>query len=379
MHLFISDLFISIDTLAPVIDILKEKNKKVKILNINPVENFSKDKLYAYLKKRGVLFEKFLPVNLYEKIFLIVINFLKILPSSIIKKIDFFWRYIYKFSKFSSSKQIKEFLLKNKISSITYEETAEPRRLKLIFKTAKELHIPIIQFPAGVHTLKVHQLGENELKYCDYYIAPNKIRKFNKKYKNKILTYGSPRYSEKWISKLNKIYSPIKKKNKISIYLIKRTKFTELNLINELENKLKENKNYHVISNNKPRDYLPTKCTGFYENYKTTQLINWCDFIVSSRSSSVLLEGIKKDKKILLLKYLYPKISKSLLIGSNKNIFLIKDFKKMIWVLSKKENSKISKIEKNGTLKKFLVNYGKKNFKASILKIYQRTENYAIK
>ena len=86
MHLFISDLFISIDTLAPVIDILKEKNKRVKILNINPVENFSKDKLYAYLKKRGVLFEKFLPVNLYEKIFLIVINFFKILPSSIMKK-----------------------------------------------------------------------------------------------------------------------------------------------------------------------------------------------------------------------------------------------------------------------------------------------------
>jgi len=296
-----------------------------------------------------------------------------------LKKIDFFWRYIYKFSKFSSCKLIKKFLLKNKITSITYEETAEPRRLKIIFKAAKELHIPIIQFPAGIHTLKAPQLGKNELNDCDYYIAPNKIRKFNKKYKNKILTYGSPRYSKKWISRLNKIYSPIKKKNKINIYLIKRNKFTELNLINKLENKLKENKNYHVISNNKPRDYLPTKCTGFYENYKTTQLINWCDFILSSRSSSVLLEGIKKDKKILLLKYLYPEISKSLLVGSNKNIFLIKNIKKLICVLSKKKNSKISNVEKNNTLNKFLINYDKKNLKASILKIYQRTENYAIK
>ena len=212
MHLFISDLFISIDTLAPVIDILKDNNKKVKILNINPVENFSKDKLYVYLKKRGVLFEKFLPINLYDKIFLVIINLLKILPSTILKKADFFWRYIYKFSKFSSYKLIKKFLLKNKITSITYEETAEPRRLKIILIVAKELHIPVIQFPTGIHTFKMHQLGENELKDCDYYIAPNRIRKFKKKYKNKILTYGSARYSEKWISKLNKIYSPIKKK-----------------------------------------------------------------------------------------------------------------------------------------------------------------------
>ena len=372
MHLFISDLFISIDTLAPVIDILKEKNKRVKILNINPVENFSEDKLYAYLKKRGVFFEKFLPINLYEKIFLVIIDSLKILPPSILKKVDFFWRYIYKFSKFSSCKLIKKFLLKNKITTITYEETAEPKRLKIIFKAAKELHIPIIQFPTGVHTLKKSQLGENELKDCDYYIAPNKIRKFKKKYKNKILNYGSARYSEKWISKLNKIYSPVKKKkNKINIYLMKKSKFTELNLINELENKLKENKNYHVISNNKPRDYLPTKCTGFYENYKTTQLINWCDFILSSRSSSVLLQGIKEGKTILLLKYMYPKISKSFLVNSNKNIFLIENFKKINQILSKKKKLKISKIEKNNTLKKFLINHDEKNLNTSILKIYQ--------
>ena len=124
---------------------------------------------------------------------------------------------------------------------------------------------------------------------------------------------------------------------------------------------------------------MPTKCTGFYENYKTTQLINWCDFILSSRSSSVLLEGIKKDKKILLLKYLYPEISKSLLVGSNKNIFLIKNIKKLICVLSKKKNSKISNVEKKNTLNKFFINCYKKNLEASILKIYQRTENYAIK
>lgn len=139
----------------------------------------------------------------------------------------------------------------------------------------------------------------------------------------------------------------------------------------KLEKKLKENKNYHVISNNKPKDYLPAKCIGFYENYKTTQLINWCDFIVSSRPSSVLLQGISEGKKILLLKYLYPKISKSFLVNSNKNIFLIENFKKMTLVLLKKKNLKISKIEKNNTLKKFLINYDKKNFKNLILGIYQ--------
>ena len=51
----------------------------------------------------------------------------------------------------------------------------------------------------------------------------------------------------------------------------------------------------HVISNNKPRDYLPSATLAFI-NFRTTQLIEWCDFILTSRSSSVVLEGIRKKK-----------------------------------------------------------------------------------
>ena len=49
MHLFIIDLFISLDTVAPLIDGLNRNKQKTKICFTNPLQDFSNHKLVQYL------------------------------------------------------------------------------------------------------------------------------------------------------------------------------------------------------------------------------------------------------------------------------------------------------------------------------------------
>ena len=51
MHLFIVDLFISLDTVAPIIDGLNKKGQKTKICFVNPMQDFSHHRLIRYLNK----------------------------------------------------------------------------------------------------------------------------------------------------------------------------------------------------------------------------------------------------------------------------------------------------------------------------------------
>ena len=51
MHLFIIDLFISLDTVAPLIDGLNRNKQKTKICFANPLQDFSNHKLVQYLNK----------------------------------------------------------------------------------------------------------------------------------------------------------------------------------------------------------------------------------------------------------------------------------------------------------------------------------------
>ena len=51
MHLFIVDLFISLDTISPLVSGLNKKGEKTKICFVNPLQNFSNHKLIEYLNK----------------------------------------------------------------------------------------------------------------------------------------------------------------------------------------------------------------------------------------------------------------------------------------------------------------------------------------
>ena len=229
--------------------------------------------------------------------------------------------------------------------------------MKIIIGAARKLNIKILRVPAGIHAVKKNKIGDEEFKYCDYYLAPNKIRQYKKKLKKKIIIIGSPRYRQKWIVKLSKIYKPVPSlKNKINIYIPKRNKGHDVNQLNRLEEYLSKKNDINTLSNNKPRDYLPTKCTRFYEDYRTSQLIGWCDFFLTSRHSSVLLQASKQNKIIILLGFINPNLSKSYFINSSKNIYLVKNLKALDKILE--ENKKKRKIkfldEKN--VRKFYFN-----------------------
>ena len=49
MHIFIVDLFISLDNQAPIIHALNKKTIKTKIYFVNPLQDFSNNKLIKFL------------------------------------------------------------------------------------------------------------------------------------------------------------------------------------------------------------------------------------------------------------------------------------------------------------------------------------------
>ena len=51
MHLFLLDLFVSLDTLAPIIKVIKKKNK-IGICNVNPINKFENLDLYKYINRK---------------------------------------------------------------------------------------------------------------------------------------------------------------------------------------------------------------------------------------------------------------------------------------------------------------------------------------
>ena len=66
MHLFLIDLFVSLDTLSPVIKTISKKN--VSICNVNPVNEFKTLDLYKEIEKYIINFHD-IPLRNLDKIF----------------------------------------------------------------------------------------------------------------------------------------------------------------------------------------------------------------------------------------------------------------------------------------------------------------------
>ena len=88
MHLFVIDLFISIDTFAPIADHLSEKKKKILFFNSNIIQNHSvkNNLLLKYLKKNenfkivgncSIYNIKFIFINFLISIFKYFLNLTK--------------------------------------------------------------------------------------------------------------------------------------------------------------------------------------------------------------------------------------------------------------------------------------------------------------
>ena len=136
MHLFLFDIFISVDILCPIINAINKK-KKILVYSVNPIQNFENDALFKFVKNNNVIYRGFLPVNQNKKIIYFLLFLLKFLPNIFQKKIQFIWSFVYRNITFSDEKKIKKILLENQIKSITYEEGTPPNYVKLFLNPCK--------------------------------------------------------------------------------------------------------------------------------------------------------------------------------------------------------------------------------------------------
>ena len=109
MHLFLFDLYISIDNLCPIINQLDPK--KTIICNINAIQNYKNNKLVSLTLKKNIKYYNYLPLSNQKIILYYALKAILILPCSILKKMRFLWLFIYKKFFFSSENKIQKFLI----------------------------------------------------------------------------------------------------------------------------------------------------------------------------------------------------------------------------------------------------------------------------
>ena len=370
MHLFLFDLFVSIDILCPVINQLNPK--KIIICNINSIQNYKKNHLVSSLLKKNIQYYDYLPIS--NKFFFLyfLLKIVLLLPSKILKKMRFVWILIYKKFFFSSEKDIEKFIQSNYIKTISYEESSPKFIVEIFYKIAKKKNIKVIKIASGLSTGKINRIGKKKLNFCDYYISPNKIRgeKKNQNFKHQIKYFGSLRFSSNWIKKLNKINGyRVKTKKKINIGFFTKFFSRERSSVEQVIAKLKDNPNYQIKTREKPRDISPLKCSKSYkDDMNTSLLINWSDVIITARSSSMIIEAIICKKKVILLEYLNKKIKKSK-IYNYSFILKAKKFDDLDNLINKK---KINSNKQNILINKFLINFNYfKKIKSDYINFYK--------
>ena len=284
------------------------------------------------------------------------------MPCAVQKKFQFFYNFVYHNYKFSSEKLIKKFLIKNKVSSITYESSTRPC-VKIFYYASRKMKIPMVHISTGLDFAFVKpQINNKTVNHCDYFVVANHIREKDTQEINfSIKCLGSARYSLPWLKKLNQlIFTKNIKKNesKIKIGIFTKEDGAEGEEVKRLVKKIQTLESFEIEIRNKPRDIRPFKCSGSsLDKFSTTELIDWADIIISSRPSSVLAECIIKNKFIILPEYINKEINKSL-INEYDFIKVVKSEYELINLLLKKPKDYLIKNNEN-FLNKFLVDFKK--------------------
>ena len=91
MNLFVLESFISLDTLAPIIETLsKSKKRKICLLIVNPLNDFASLDLFKYIQRR-IHSQINLPLNNFSKFHLFFIKILFFLPNTLLQKMGKIW------------------------------------------------------------------------------------------------------------------------------------------------------------------------------------------------------------------------------------------------------------------------------------------------
>ena len=312
MHLFIVDLFISLDTVAPLIDGLNKNEQKTKVCFVNPLQDFSNHKLIHYLNKSK--FNKnhgTLCFGIHNKFFFLILKIIMSLPINILKKLNRLWKNIYSNKILFNENQLLKFFNRSQITSVTLENSLPSKKKNIIINACNKAGIPIICIASGLFTQKKDELiAIDFFEKINFFLTPNLFAPYNKNILNskKFILCGSPRYDYQWIKKLQEIYDykyDLKNK-KLKIAYFTRTTSYNYNQHLELIKKLKQIKNVEVRLGNKPREIVPLKVSLFgTDDLNTSELILWSDIVVSS-ATSVLVESVQRDKLTVCLEYLTP-------------------------------------------------------------------------
>ncbi len=354
MHLFIVDLFISLDTVAPIIDGLNKKGQKTKICFVNPMQDFSHHRLIQYLNK-----SKFnqnhgqLCLGFVNKINYIVLKIIMSLPSFFLNKLDRIWKKIYISKIFFNENNFIKFLKKNDFKSVTIEESLPKNKRKLIINACNKINIPVLCIASGLFTIKMKQDREIYLfKKINFYLSPNLFAPYKKKIQTskKFLLCGSPRYDTKWMIKLKKIYNckNALKNKKIKIAYFLRSTSENLNDHLKLIEKIKKIKNIEIKFGNKPREIRPLKSSLFSKDeLNTTELIVWSDIVISA-PTSILVDSVQRKKITICLEYLTPEGYTMSHFSNHSNVVMIaKSANKAINIINKFNNNKLKSSNTN--------------------------------
>ena len=311
MHLFFIDQFISLDMMAPIMYRLSKK-KEIYLYNFNKVQSYNDTKIYKFLEnqKKILIIDSLTDIFSLKFILLILIKLLATLPSKKLNKSVKFWKYIWLNYNFVSKKKLIQFLKKNKILSISIDESLEEKKRLFLIEICKELDLPLIMNHGGLYTIKAIKKDFRKFKDVSFFLSPNKFPiytyKLNQKYlkSGKYLQYGSPRFDEAWINIIKKFNDKKKNDNKIKIaFFVRPTSVSYTDTLQILK-KLNKINNLDVRLNYKPRDVLPTKFSNFKKNeMQSSELIAWSDLVLCY-ASSIMVEAVCLDKPLIYLNYL---------------------------------------------------------------------------
>ena len=313
MYIFFLDLFMDIDSFSPIIYKLNRKFPgRVIICSTNFIQDNENIKLIKNLKNSGVKYYKLHSNNLTYNLVKLLLKIISMLPRKFLNRLRFIYSYVYKNIFCFEDKDLLELFSQNNTKVVTLDESNPIKKIKKIKSVCDKLNIKLILAPSGVEILDINLFrNEADFKYCNYFFANNldKYKVSEDKIKNKVIKLGSPRYCDEWLKTLDTMF-PVKpiednKKTKVGILLTQKTQNFPINC--EEIKKLLEDKNLIIKFRNKPRDYMPDKCCDFfYDEFSTTELINWSDVIISVQSSPII-EALKKNKHILYLDYCVSK------------------------------------------------------------------------
>lgn len=368
MHLFFIDQFISLDMMAPIMYRLSKK-KEIYLYNFNKVQSYNDTKIYKFLEnqKKILIIDSLTDIFSLKFILLILIKLLATLPSKKLNKSVKFWKYIWLNYNFVSKKKLIQFVKKNKILSISIDESLEEKKRLFLIEICKELDLPLIMNHGGLYTIKAIKKDFRKFKDVSFFLSPNKFPiytyKLNQKYlkSGKYLQYGSPRFDEAWINIIKKFNDKKKNDNKIKIAFFVRPTSASYTDTLQILKKLNKINNLDVRLNYKPRDVLPTKFSNFKKNeMQSSELIAWSDLVLCY-ASSIMVEAVCLDKPLIYLNYL--KIDKETDVSWFDDLKFVKKAKnlsqsiELIKNFTKKSNKYIVNTNnKKIFLKKFISN-----------------------